>query len=130
MALIACQCSLEPGPLRAATVGAPAHCRWSSYRTNGLGQSDQRLIPRAGHSGLTSHEDNRQEPTAVALRDMRLAFEKGQPARDSSRIDRIERAGGSDANRALAVGHERRQTKREHRGTCCRWKFAPSEPAN
>ena len=130
MALIACQCLLEPGSLHAARVGAPAHCRWSSYRTNGLGQSDQRPTPRAGYSGLTSHDVNRQEPTAVALRDMRLAFEKGQPVRDSSPIDRIERAGGRDANRALAVGRERWETKREQRGTCCRRKFVPSEPAN
>lgn len=38
--LLLCQRYIELNPVRAGMVDDPAHYRWSSYRANGLGQSD------------------------------------------------------------------------------------------
>jgi putative transposase len=51
-----CQRYIELNPVRAAMVDDPAHYRWSSYRTNGLGQSDSLLTPHALYSSLGANE--------------------------------------------------------------------------
>ena len=101
--LLACQRYIELNPVRAAMVDDPAHYRWSSYRANGLGQSDPLLTPHAVYSGLGSSDFDRQaayralfrpELDAAAISDIRLALDQGQPVGDSRFIDHIERVTG------------------------------------
>ena len=101
--LLACQRYIELNPVRAAMVDDPAHYRWSSYRANGLGQSDPLLTPHAVYSGLGSNDLDRQgayralfrpELDAAAISDIRLALDQGQPVGDSRFIDHIERVTG------------------------------------
>ena len=47
--LLTCQRYIEPIPARAALVDDPAHCSGTSYRSDALGRSDARLIPRLLH---------------------------------------------------------------------------------
>lgn len=90
-------------PLRAAMVDDPAHYRWSSYRANGLGQSDRLLTPHAVYSALGANDIDRQEThrtlfrperDAAAIGDIRLALDQGQPVGDSRFIEHIERVTG------------------------------------
>ncbi len=57
--LLLCQRYIELNPVRAAMVDDPAHYRWSSYRTNGLGQTDPLLMPHALYTGLGQDEAER-----------------------------------------------------------------------
>ena len=50
--LLACMRYIELNPVRAAMVADPGSYRWSSYRANGLGQSDARLTPHLLYLGL------------------------------------------------------------------------------
>lgn len=58
--LLACQRYIELNPVRAAMVDDPAHYRWSSYRCNGLGQTDARLTPHSLYLGLGRTDKERQ----------------------------------------------------------------------
>jgi putative transposase len=84
-------------------VDDPAHYRWSSYRTNGLGQSDSLLTPHAVYSSLGANEADRlvnyrslfrPELDTEAISDIRMALDQGQPLGDARFIDSIERATG------------------------------------
>ena len=50
--LLACMRYIELNPVRAAMAADPAAYRWSSYRANGLAQSDARLTPHPLYLGL------------------------------------------------------------------------------
>ena len=50
--LLTCQRYNELNPVRAPMVEDPAHYRWSSYRSNGLGQPDSRLTPHSLYLAL------------------------------------------------------------------------------
>ncbi len=98
-----CQRYIELNPVRAAMVDDPAHYRWSSYRTNGLGQTDTLLTPHAVYSALGTNDADRLqayrelfrlELDAEAISDIRRALDQGQPLGDSRLIDHIERATG------------------------------------
>ena len=101
--LLLCQRHIELNPVRAAMVDDRAHYRWSSYRANGLGQSDSLLTPHAFYSSLGASEAGRlanyrslfrPELDADAISDIRMASDQGQPLGDARLIDTIERATG------------------------------------
>jgi putative transposase len=50
--LLACMRYIELNPVRAAMVADPGGYRWSSYRANGLGQTDAWLTPHPLYLGL------------------------------------------------------------------------------
>ena len=101
--LLLCQRYIELNPVRAAMVDDPAHYRWSSYRSNGLGQADPLLSPHSVYLELSSKGAQRQslyrdlfrsELEGDAIDDIRVALNQGQPLGDSRFIDNIERATG------------------------------------
>ena len=96
--LFACMRYIELNPVRAGMVTDPAHYRWSSYRHNGLGQADERLVPHAlyGHLGreagerLTNYRTLfRSELDDEAIGDIRLALTQSQPLGDDRFAERI-----------------------------------------
>jgi putative transposase len=101
--LLLCQRYIELNPVRAAMVDDPAHYRWSSYRANGLGQSDALLTPHPIYSALARDPVQRcdayralfrTELDREAISDIRLALNQGQPLGNSRFIDAIEQATG------------------------------------
>jgi putative transposase len=85
---LACQRYIELNPVRAGLVSDPAHYRWTSYRTNALGQADPRLTPHALYLALASDTIERQrayralfcdEIDHAAVDDIRLALNQNQP---------------------------------------------------
>lgn len=101
--LLRCQRYIELNPVRAAMVNDPAHYRWSSYRSNGLGQPDVLLTPHAVYTGLGRDEGERQaayralfrpELDAEAIGDIRMALNQGQPLGNSRFLDSIGRITG------------------------------------
>ena len=94
---------IELNPVRAAMVDDPAHYRWSSYRANGLGQTDPLLTPHKVYAGLGKSDTTRlaayralfrPELDAEAVADIRLALNQGQPLGNSRFLDSIELATG------------------------------------
>ena len=101
--LLLCQRYIELNPVRAAMVDDPAHYRWSSYRSNGLGQADPLLTPHALYAGLGQDEAERlaayralfrSELDTEAISDIRMALNQGQPLGNARFIDSIERITG------------------------------------
>ena len=89
--LFACMRYIELNPVRAGMVTDPAHYRWSSYRHNGLGQTDERLAEHPLYQCLDSDPDRRQaiyralfrcELDDDAISDIRLAVTQSQPLGD------------------------------------------------
>ena len=125
--LLLCQRYIELNPVRAAMVDDPAHYRWSSYRANGLGQTDPLLTPHPVYSALGGTEPQRlaayralfrPELDADAISDIRMALDQGQALGDSRFLADIERATGErrEAKQrgrprkpAVASGEEREQ---------------------
>ncbi|MCF8198706.1 MAG: transposase [Sulfuritalea sp.] len=96
--LFACMRYIELNPVRAGMVSDPAHYRWSSYRHNGLGQTDERLTihPLYQHLGYNPDERLasyralfRSELDDEAIGDIRLALAQNQPLGDDRFADRI-----------------------------------------
>jgi len=58
--LLACQRYIELNPVRACIVPFPGHYRWSSYRTNAEGRTEDWLVPHAIYLGLGSDMQSRQ----------------------------------------------------------------------
>ena len=86
--LLTCMRYIEFNPVRANMVNDPAQYRWSSYRHNGLGQTDERIAPHPLYLGLGRNESDRlaayralfrSELDGEALADIRLALSQGQP---------------------------------------------------
>ncbi len=108
--LLSCQRYIELNPVRAGTVGDPAHYRWSSYRGNALGAGDpvaslcQPLItPHPLYLNLGVDAESRQaayralfrsELDREAISHIRLALNQSQPLGDSRFLDRIEQMVG------------------------------------
>lgn len=79
---------IELNPVRAAMVADPAAYRWSSYRANGLGQSDTRLTPHPRYLGLDADAAKRRDVYRSLFRpqlddaatsDVREALKLGMP---------------------------------------------------
>lgn len=98
--LLMCQRYIELNPVRAAMVNDPADYRWSSYRANGLGQPNPRLIPHALYSALGQDEAERltayrslfrAHRDAAAIDDVRAALNQCQPLGNERFLAKIER---------------------------------------
>jgi putative transposase len=101
--LLACQRYIELNPVRAAMVDDPAQYRWSSYRSNGLGQPDPRLTPHPLYLALGRNDKERQTAyralfkghlDRAAIDDIRLALHQSQPVGNSRFHALIEQTTG------------------------------------
>jgi putative transposase len=101
--LLLCQRYIELNPVRAGMVEYPAHSRWSSYRANGLDQSDPLLTAHPVFIEPGRDEADRRdvyralfrtELDAEAISDIRMALNQGQPLGGSRFLDSIERVRG------------------------------------
>lgn len=101
--LLLCQRYIELNPVRANMVDDPAHYSWSSYRANGLGQSDALLTPHAVFLELDHQKPERlaayralfrPQLDEEAIADIRLALNQGQPLGNGRFLDTIERMTG------------------------------------
>ena len=101
--LLTCQRYIELNPVRAAMVEDPAHYRWTSYRSNGLGQLDARLTPHPvylalGRDDKTRHAAYRDlfrtQLDRAAIDDIRLALNQSQPLGNTKFLARIEKVTG------------------------------------
>ena len=84
-------------------VADPAHYRWTSYRTNALGQADARLTPHPLYLALGRTDKERQAAyrelfrshlDQVAIDDIRLALNQNQPLGNERFLARIEKVTG------------------------------------
>ena len=96
--LFSCMRYIELNPVRAGMVTDPAHYRWSSYRHNGLGQADDRLVAHPLYQSLGLDADERRasyralfraELDDDAISDIRLALTQSQPLGDDRFAERI-----------------------------------------
>ena len=101
--LLRCQRYIELNPVRANMVNDPANYRWSSYRSNGLGQSNFLLTPHELYLGLARNEADRlavyrglfrSELDAETISDIRMALDQGLPFGNSRFIANIEQVTG------------------------------------
>ena len=83
---------IELNPVRAGMVDDPPHYRWSSYRANGLGQTDLRLIPHPVYLEIAHDADERQatyrqffraQLDEAAIANIRLALNQSLPLGNS-----------------------------------------------
>jgi putative transposase len=86
--LLFCQHYIELNPVRAGMVTDPANYRWSSYRTNGLGQPDPLLTAHPLYLALGTDDEARRAAYRdlfrialddAPLSDLRMALNQGQP---------------------------------------------------
>jgi putative transposase len=86
--LLACSRYIELNPVNAGMVIDPGQYRWSSYRANGLGQTDPRVTPHVLYQQLGSDVTERQvayralfrpELDADAATNIRQALQLGMP---------------------------------------------------
>lgn len=96
--LFACIRYIELNPVRAGMVSDPAQNRWSSYRHNGLGQADERLVAHPLYKSLEHDAEVRHasyralfrtELDDEAINDIRLALAQSQPLGDDRFAERI-----------------------------------------
>jgi putative transposase len=101
--LLACQRYIELNPVRAAMVEDPAHYRWTSYRSNALGQHDPRLTPHPLYLSLGRSDKDRQaayralfraQLDRAAVDDIRLALRQSQPLGNERFYAKIEKMTG------------------------------------
>lgn len=101
--LLACQRYIELNPVRADMVNAPAYYRWSSYRTNGLGQPSDILTPHPLYLSLGATDEERQSAYRAlfraqlddhAISDIRLALNQNQPLGNERFYQYIEQMTG------------------------------------
>ena len=101
--LLTCQRYIELNPVRAGMVDEPAHYRWSSYRSNALGQVDPLLTPHALYLSLDAKQVVREasyralfasEIEVTQITDIRMALQQSQPLGNSRFADTIERVTG------------------------------------
>jgi len=115
--LLACMRYIELNPVRAAMVDDPAHYRWTSYRSNALGQSNERLTAHPVYNALGATIERRQAAyralfraslDQAAIDDIRLALNQSQPLGDSQFNARIAQMTG-ERREARPRGRPRRQ---------------------
>lgn len=86
--LLACMRYIELNPVRAGMVSDPGQYRWSSYRSNGLGQAHGHLMPHSLYRELATDSAQRQAAYRALFRpqlddeaagDIREALRLGMP---------------------------------------------------
>jgi putative transposase len=96
--LMACMRYIELNPIRAGMVAEPGQYTWSSYRHNGLGQTDERITPHPLYQALDSAIEARlgayralfrSELDEDAINDIRRALTQSQPLGDDRFAERI-----------------------------------------
>ncbi|MEQ1533568.1 MAG: transposase [Sideroxydans sp.] len=101
--LLACQRYIELNPVRADMVNDPSHYRWSSYRSNGLGQPSDILTPHPLYLSLGITDEERQSAYRAlfraqlddhAISDIRLALNQNQPLGNERFYQHIEQMTG------------------------------------
>ena len=101
--LLTCMRYIELNPVRAGMVSDPGQYRWSSYRHNGLGQTDNRISEHPLYRSLGQDEVIRQSAYRAlfrsqmdneAISDIRLAIAQGQPLGNERFKERICAATG------------------------------------
>jgi len=100
--LFACHRYIELNPVRAGIVGNPAQYSWSSYRANGLGETDVRVTPHPLYEELGSGDRERQAAYRALfdigldpeIDGIRLALSQSQPLGDARFFARVEQATG------------------------------------
>lgn len=101
--LLSCMRYIELNPVRAAMVDDPAHYRWTSYRSNALGQANERLTPHPLYLALGRSDTDRLNAyralfraslDQAAIDDIRLALNQNQPLGNHRFMTSIERATG------------------------------------
>ena len=90
--LLTCMRYIELNPVRAGMTDDPAHYRWSSYRSNGLGQAGELVTPHSGYLELGQDAKERQtfyrklfrpHLDEEAIDDIRLALSQSLPLGNS-----------------------------------------------
>ncbi|PKO62504.1 MAG: transposase [Betaproteobacteria bacterium HGW-Betaproteobacteria-18] len=101
--LLACMRYIELNPVRAGMCTDPAQYRWSSYRANALGDSNNLLTPHALYATLGDGIEARllayrelfnSVLAEQTISDIRLALKQTQPLGNSRFFDVIEQATG------------------------------------
>ena len=101
--LLACQRYIELNPVRANMVDDPANYRWSSYRSNALGQASAILTPHPLYQSLGAIGEERQDAYRAlfraqlddeAISDIRLALDQSQPLGNERFYQHIEQMTG------------------------------------
>ena len=101
--LLSCMRYIELNPVRAAMVDDPAHYRWTSYRSNALGQANERLTPHPLYLALGRSDTDRLNAyralfranlDQLAIDDIRLALNQNQPLGNHRFMASIEQATG------------------------------------
>ena len=96
--LLACHRNIELTPVRAQMVADPAQYRWSSYRTNGLGQPDARITPHPLYLAQGQGVDERTQAYRALFRphldaeaavDIRQALRLGMPVGQDRFAERV-----------------------------------------
>lgn len=108
-------------PERAAMVEDPTYYRWSSYRTNGLGQPDSLITPHPVYMALAREETGRiaayrtlfrPQLDAESVSDIRMALHQSQPLGNSRFLASIKRMTGQKRE-AKPRGRPRKATQKE-----------------
>ncbi|APW47933.1 transposase [Rhodoferax antarcticus] len=101
--LMACMRYIELNPVRAGICTDPAHYRWSSYRSNALGEAVDTITAHPLLAGLGQDDATRQAAYRelfnqvlpdTTIGDIRLALNQTQPLGSSRFFDAIELATG------------------------------------
>ncbi len=117
--LLSCMRYIELNPVRAGMVDDPAHYRWTSYRSNALGQTNERLTAHAVYLALGREDSDRQTRyrelfrsslDEIAIDDFRLALNQNQPLGDNRFTARIEEVTG-ERREARPRGRPRKRTQ-------------------
>jgi putative transposase len=117
--LLTCMRYIELNPVRAGMVNDPAHYRWSSYRSNALGNTEHRLAPHPVYLELARNPNDRltiyrqlfrSELNDDALGDLRLALDQNQPLGSNRFHEQITRQLGK-STQARPRGRPRKAAK-------------------
>ena len=101
--LLTCMRYIELNPVRAALVDDPANYRWTSYRSNALGQVSPLLTPHPVYLALGATDSARRVAyrglfrphlDSETISDLRLALNQNQPLGNGRFYAKIERITG------------------------------------
>lgn len=103
--LLACYRYIELNPVRAQMAKDPSNYRWSSYRSNGLGETDRLLTPHSTWLALASDDHKRRLcylnlfDTAISndlICQIRTGLAKGIPFGSGKFVQQVEKTLGVD----------------------------------